>query len=153
MRARRWSNWVIRMSFCRSWWRIACVCRAGRTFGPHDVLSAILRTAVTGIRGVVTAIVIERRVSGRDGDDRLGILKLTTNQDVGVFRLSTGQLFIGADNNVDGVDLTGGWFAPLAIVTGVSLFLLLTWAYGRVNRPRVGHALQPIQRFLENTGD
>ena len=64
-------------------------------------------------------------------------MKFTTSQDVGVFRLSTGKLFIGADDNVDGVDLTGGWFAPVAIVTGILLYLLLTWAYGRVKKPRV----------------
>jgi hypothetical protein len=121
--------------------------RAGRTFGPHDVLSAILRTAVTGIRGVVTAIVMSVGYLVATVMIVLGVLKLTTSQDVGVFRLSTGQLFIGADNNVDGVDLTGGWFAPLAIVTGVLLYLLLTWAYGRVKRPRVGLPSNPSNDF------
>lgn len=111
--------------------------RAGRTFGPHDVVSAILRTAVTGLRGLVTAIVMSLGYIVATVLIFLGIMKLTTNQDVGVFRLSTGQLFIGADNNVDGVDLLGVWFAPLAIVAGLVLYLALTWAYGRVRRPRV----------------
>jgi len=111
--------------------------RAGRTFGPLDVLAAIGRTAVTGLRGLVTAIVMSFGYIVATVLIFLGIMKLTTDQDVGVFRLSTGQLFIGADSNVDGVDLLGGWFAPLAIVAGLVLYLAITWAYGRVKRPRV----------------
>jgi hypothetical protein len=111
--------------------------RAGRTFGPLDVLSAIGRTAVTGIRGLVTALVMSVGYLTSAVLVLLGVMKLTTSQDVGVFRLSTGQLFIGADDNVDGVDLLGVWFAPLAIVAGIVLYLLITWAYGRVKRPRV----------------
>lgn len=111
--------------------------RAGRTFGPLDVLSAIGRTAVTGLRGLVTALVMSFGYIVATVLIFLGIMKLTTNQDVGVFRLSTGQLFIGADSNVDGVDLLGAWFAPLAIVAGIVLYLALTWAYGRVKKPRV----------------
>jgi hypothetical protein len=111
--------------------------RAGRTFGPGDVLAAIGRTAVTGIRGLVTALVMSVGYLTSAVLVLLGVMKLTTSQDVGVFRLSTGQLFIGADNNVDGVDLLGVWFAPLAIVAGIVLYLLITWAYGRVKRPRV----------------
>lgn len=111
--------------------------RAGRTFGPGDVLAAIGRTAVTGLRGLVTAIVMSFGYLVATVLIILGVMKFTTSQDVGVFRLSTGQLFIGADDNVDGVDLTGGWFAPLAIVAGLLLYLLLTWAYGRVKTRRV----------------
>lgn len=121
--------------------------RAGRTFGPHDVASAILRTAVTGVRGLVTAVVMSVGYIVATVLIFLGILKLTTNQDVGVFRLSTGQLFIGANSNVDGVDLLGGWFAPLAIVAGLVLYLLLTWAYGRVKRPRVVPPSTPSNEF------
>jgi len=111
--------------------------RAGRTFGPGDVLAAIGRTAVTGLRGLVTAIVMSFGYLVATLLIVLGVMKFTTSQDVGVFRLSSGKLFIGADDNVDGVDLTGGWFAPVAIVTGILLYLLLTWAYGRVKTPRV----------------
>lgn len=111
--------------------------RAGRTFGPGDVASAILRTAVTGVRGLVTAIAMSVGYIVATMLVLLGVMKLTTNQDVGVFRLNSGQLFIGADANVDGVDLLGVWFAPLAIVAGLVLYLALTWAYGRVKRPRV----------------
>ncbi len=121
--------------------------RAGRTFGPLDVLSAIGRTAVTGIRGLVTALVMSFGYIVATVLIFLGILKLTTNQDVGVFRLSTGQLFIGADSNVDGVDLLGVWFAPLAIVAGLVLYLALTWAYGRVKKPRVPPPANPSNEF------
>ena len=121
--------------------------RAGRTFGPLDVASAILRTAVTGIRGLVTAIVMSLGYIIATLLIFLGILKLTTVQDVGVFRLSTGELFIGADNNVDGVDLLGGWFAPLAIVAGIVLYLVITWAYGRVKKPRVPPPANPSNEF------
>ena len=117
--------------------------RAGRTFGPGDVLAAIGRTAVTGLRGLVTAIVMSVGYLVATVLIILGVMKFTTSQDVGVFRLSTGQLFIGADDNVDGVDLTGGWFAPLAIVAGILLYLLITWAYGRVKRPRVAPPSNP----------
>jgi hypothetical protein len=111
--------------------------RAGRTFGPLDVVAAIGRTAATGIRGLATAIVMSVGYVAATLMIVLGILKLTTNQAVGVFRLRTGELFIGADDTVDGVDLLGGWFAPLAIVAGIVLYLAITWAYGRVKRPRV----------------
>ena len=117
--------------------------RAGRTFGPLDVLAAIGRTAVTGLRGLVTAIVMSVGYLVATVLVILGVMKFTTSQDVGVFRLSTGQLFIGAEDNVDGVDLTGGWFAPLAIVAGILLYLLITWAYGRVKRPRVAPPSNP----------
>ena len=117
--------------------------RAGRTFGPGDVLAAIGRTAVTGLRGLVTAIVMSVGYLVATVLVILGVMKFTTSQDVGVFRLSTGQLFIGAEDNVDGVDLTGGWFAPLAIVAGILLYLLITWAYGRVKRPRVAPPSNP----------
>jgi hypothetical protein len=121
--------------------------RAGRTFGPHDVLSAIVRTALTGLRGLVTAIVMSVGYLVATVLVILGVMKFTTNQDVGVFRLSTGQLFIGADTNVDGVELTGGWFAPLAIMAGILLYLLLTWAYGRVKRPRLAPPSNPSNEF------
>lgn len=121
--------------------------RAGRTFGPLDVLSAIGRTAVTGLRGLVTALVMSLGYIVATVLIFLGIMKLTTNQDVGVFRLSTGQLFIGADSNVDGVDLLGVWFAPLAIVAGLVLYLALTWAYGRVKKPRVPPPANPSSEF------
>lgn len=121
--------------------------RAGRTFGPLDVLAAIGRTAVTGIRGLVTALVMSFGYIVATVLIFLGIMKLTTNQDVGVFRLSTGQLFIGADSNVDGVDLLGVWFAPLAIVAGLVLYLAITWAYGRVKKPRVQPPANPSNEF------
>ena len=121
--------------------------RAGRTFGPLDVLSAIGRTAVTGLRGLVTALVMSFGYIVATVLIFLGIMKLTTNQDVGVFRLSTGQLFIGADSNVDGVDLLGVWFAPLAIAAGIVLYLALTWAYGRVKKPRVPPSANPSNEF------
>lgn len=121
--------------------------RAGRTFGPHDVLSAILRTAATGIRGMLTAIVMSLGYLAATLMIILGTLKLTTSQDVGVFRLRTGELFIGADDNVDGVDLLGAWFAPLAILAGIVLYLLITWAYGRVKRPRVARPSAPSRDF------
>ncbi len=121
--------------------------RAGRTFGPLDVAAAILRTAVTGVRGLLTAIVMSIGYLTATVLIILGILKLTTNQAVGVFRLRTGELFIGADETVDGVDLLGVWFAPLAIVTGLALYLLLTWAYGRVKRPRAPPPSDPSNEF------
>lgn len=121
--------------------------RAGRTFGPLDVASAILRTAVTGVRGLLTAIVMSAGYLIATVLIFLGILKLTTNQAVGVFRLRTGELFIGADDTVDGVDLLGGWFAPLAILAGIVLYLLITWAYGRVKRPRVAPPSSPSKEF------
>ncbi len=121
--------------------------RAGRTFGPLDIASAILRTAVTGIRGMLTAIVMSLGYLAATLMIILGALKLTTSQDVGVFRLRTGELFIGADDNVDGVDLLGAWFAPLAIVAGIVLYLLITWAYGRVKRPRVAPPFDPSRDF------
>jgi uncharacterized membrane protein len=121
--------------------------RAGRTFGPLDVASAILRTAATGIRGLVTAVVTSIGYLVATVLIFLGVLKLTTSQDVGVFRLSTGELFIGADSNVDGVDLLGVWFAPLAIVAGIVLYLLITWAYGRVKTPRAARPSNPSNEF------
>lgn len=121
--------------------------RAGRTFGPLDVGAAILRTAATGIRGLVTAIVMSLGYIVATVLIFLGVLKLTTSSPVGVFRLRTGELFIGADDHVDGVDLLGGWFAPLAIVAGLVLYLLLTWAYGRVKRPRVLPPTNPSNEF------
>ena len=121
--------------------------RAGRTFGPLDVLAAIGRTAVTGLRGLVTAIVMSVGYLVATVLVILGVMKFTTSQDVGVFRLSTGQLFIGAEDNVDGVDLTGGWFAPLAIVAGIVLYLLITWAYGRVKKTRVAPPSNPSNDF------
>lgn len=111
--------------------------RAGRTFGPLDVVSAVARTAVTGMRGLAIAIVMSIGYLSATLLIVLGILKLTTSQDVGVFRLRTGELFIGADDGVDGVDLLGVWFSPLAILAGVALYLLITWAYGRVKRRSV----------------
>jgi hypothetical protein len=111
--------------------------RAGRTFGPLDVVSAVARTAVTGMRGLAIAIVMSIGYLLAMLLIVLGILKLTTSQDVGVFRLRTGELFIGADDGVDGVDLLGVWFSPLAILAGVALYLLITWAYGRVKRRSV----------------
>lgn len=61
----------------------------------------------------------------------LGVLKLFAPHGVGVYRLETGELFIGHDEAVRGVDLLGIWFSPLAIAVGVCLYLALTWAFGR----------------------
>ena len=60
------------------------------------------------------------------------MLKLSRRKGVGVYRLETGELFIGHDEAVRGVDLLGFWFSPLAIAVGVWMYLALTWAFGRI---------------------
>ena len=106
--------------------------RAGRTFRPGDVVAALARSAGSGIAGLALSTLVGIGYAIAAIAIVLGMLKLFAPRGVGVFRLETGELFIGHDEAVRGVDLLGFWFSPLAIAVGVCLYLALTWAFGRI---------------------
>lgn len=105
--------------------------RAGRTFSPGDVASALTRNAASGIVGFFVSAAVGIGYAIAALSVVLGVLKLIAPHGTGAYRLYTGELFIGADANVRGVDLLGMWFSPLAIAVGVGLYVILTWTFGR----------------------
>ncbi len=105
--------------------------RAGRTLNPGHVLAALARSGAAGLAGVIVSILVGLGYVIATACIVLGVLKLISPDGVGVYRLETGELFIGADDKIRGVDLLGIWFSPLAIAAGLVLYVALTWAFGR----------------------
>lgn len=106
--------------------------RAGRTFSPLDVATALARNIGVGAAGlmlstcagigyVVAALAIV-----------MGAARLFDQRAAGVYRLPDGRLFVGFGESLGGADILGFWFSPLAIAAGVCLYLVLTWGFGRV---------------------
>jgi uncharacterized membrane protein len=105
--------------------------RAGRTFSPGDVALALLRNSASGLAGFALSAAVGLGYAIAALCVALGALKLFAPLGTGIYRLDTGELFIGADAKVRGVDLLGMWFSPLAIAVGVCLYIVLTWMFGR----------------------
>jgi uncharacterized membrane protein len=105
--------------------------RAGRTMRPGDVMKALARGGAAGVGGALLTLIVGFGYAAALVLAFLGVLKLFTPHGVGVYRLESGEIFIGADESLRGVDLFGMWFSPLAIAAGVGLYVLLTWAFGR----------------------
>lgn len=105
--------------------------RAARTFNPGHVASALARSAAAGFVGLVSSILVGLGYVVATLCVALGVAKLFAPNGIGAYRLETGALFIGADENVRGVDVLGLWFSPLAIAVGACLYVVLTWAFGR----------------------
>ena len=105
--------------------------RAGRTMRPGDVMKAMARSGAAGVGGLALSTAVGVGYAVAALAVFLGVVKLFTPHGVGVYRLESGDIFIGADENLRGVDLLGMWFSPLAIAAGVALYVLLTWAFGR----------------------
>lgn len=115
--------------------------RAGRTFSPADVASAMLRSSAASVVGLAVSTLVGLGYAVAATSILLGVLRPFAPRGTGVYRLDTGELFIGADANMQGVDLLGIWFSPLAIAVGVCLYVLLTWMFGRATargRPPLG---------------
>ena len=106
--------------------------RAGRTFSPADVAAALARNSASGLAGVLVSTLAGLGYAIAALCVALGVFKMFAPRGTGVYRLETGELFIGVDENVRGVDLFGMWFSPLSIAVGVGLYVLLTWAFGRI---------------------
>jgi hypothetical protein len=106
--------------------------RAGRTFSPADVAAALVRNSAAGLAGLATSTLAGIGYAMAALCIALGVLKFFAPQGTGAYRLETGELFIGVDENVRGADLLGMWFSPLSIAAGVGLYVLLTWAFGRI---------------------
>lgn len=120
--------------------------RAGRTFSPADVILALARSGALGLAGLVLSVAVGLGYVIATLCIALGVLKLFASKGVGAYRLDDGALFIGADENVRGVDLLGIWFAPLSIAAGLTLYVLLTWAFGRFGgRKRVPRGPSTIE--------
>lgn len=116
--------------------------RAGRTFSPADVTLALVRSGASGMAGLALSVLVGLGYAVATLCITLGIVKLFAPAGVGAYRLESGALFIGIDENVQGVDLLGIWFSPLSIAAGVALYVLLTWAFGRfAGRKRVPRGL------------
>lgn len=116
--------------------------RAGRTFSPADVTLALVRSGASGMAGLALSVLVGLGYAVATLCITLGIVKLVAPAGVGAYRLESGALFIGVDENVQGVDLLGIWFSPLSIAAGVALYVLLTWAFGRfAGRKRVPRGL------------
>jgi hypothetical protein len=112
--------------------------RAGRTFSPADIALALVRGGASGVAGIALSILVGLGYVVATLCVVLGVVKLFAPDGVGAYRLESGALFIGIDENVQGVDLLGIWFSPLSIAAGVALYVLLTWAFGRfAGRKRV----------------
>jgi uncharacterized membrane protein len=105
--------------------------RAGQTLRPGDVMAALARSSAAGAGGALLTLGVGFGYAVALVLAVLGVLKLISPHGVGVYRLETGQIFIGADEHVRGVDLLGIWFSPLAIAASIALYVLLTWAFGR----------------------
>lgn len=116
--------------------------RAGRTFSPADIANAMLRSSASGIVGLIASTLVGLGYALAALCIALGVLKLFAPHGTGIYRLDTGGTFIGSDPNVQGVDLLGMWFSPLAIAVGVCLYVVLTWTFGRATvrkRAPLGH--------------
>lgn len=120
--------------------------RAGRTFSPADVANAMLRSSASGIVGLLASTLVGLGYAIAAICIALGVLKVFAPQGTGVYRLDTGQVFIGSDADVQGVDLLGVWFSPLAIAVGLCLYVLLTWTFGRATvRRRAPLGRKPME--------
>ena len=120
--------------------------RAGRTFSPADVATALLRNSASGVGGFLISALVGIGYAIAALSVALGVLKIFVPHGTGAYRLATGELFIGADENVQGVDLLGIWFSPLAIAVGVCLYVVLTWTFGRATvRKRAPIGRKPME--------
>ncbi|MEZ5994720.1 MAG: hypothetical protein R3C25_03120 [Hyphomonadaceae bacterium] len=120
--------------------------RAARTFSPGDVAAALARSAASGLSGFAISAFAGIGYAIAAASLGLGLLKLFAPKGTGIFRLTTGELFIGADESVQGVDLLGIWFSPLAIAVGVCLYVVLTWTFGRATvRKRAPIGRSPME--------
>ncbi len=120
--------------------------RAGRTFNPGDIAAALMRSAGAGIAGLATTVAAGLGYAVAVICVALGIVKFFAPHGTGVYRLDAGGIFIGSDANVQGVDLVGMWFSPLAIAVGVCLYVVLTWTFGRATvRKRAPLGCRPME--------
>lgn len=111
--------------------------RAGRTFSPGDIASALVRGAASGVSGLAVSTAVGVGYALAALFVAMGVLKLFTPEGVGLYRLDDGRIFFGVDDMLGGADLLGLWFAPIAIGAGVLIYAALTWAFGRIRlRPR-----------------
>jgi uncharacterized membrane protein len=117
--------------------------RAGRTMRPGDVFAALARSGASGAAGLLLSTLVGLGYVVAALCVVMGLIKLAAPDSAGIYRLHNGGLFIGIDDNVQGVDLLGIWFSPIAIAVGTCLYLVLTWAFGRAtlrSRPTTTHA-------------
>jgi hypothetical protein len=105
--------------------------RAARTFSPADVASALARSAGAGLAGLALSTLVGVGYVVAALAILMGVTKLFDPDGAGVYRLADGRIFIGFGETLGGADIMGIWFSPLAIAAGASLYLALTWAFGR----------------------
>jgi uncharacterized membrane protein len=107
--------------------------RAGRTMQPGDVMKALGRGGAAGVGGALLTLAAGLGYAVALMLVILGVLKPFAPDTVGLYRLESGGIFLGAwdDSTLRATDLLGMWFSPLAIAAGVGLYVLLTWAFGR----------------------
>ena len=105
--------------------------RAGRTFSPADVASALVRSASSGLAGLALSTFVGIGYVTAALAILMGVTKLFDPDGAGVYRLADGRIFIGFGETLGGADIMGIWFSPLAIVAGALLYFALTWAFGR----------------------
>lgn len=111
--------------------------RAARTFSPADVAAALVRSAGGGLAGLALSTLAGIGYVIAALAILMGVSKLFDPAAAGVYRLPDGRLFIGFGDSLGGADIMGIWFSPLAIAAGVLLYVLLTWAFGRVTLRKV----------------
>lgn len=111
--------------------------RAARTFSPADVAAALMRSAGGGLAGLALSTLAGIGYVIAALAILMGVSKLFDPAAAGVYRLPDGRLFIGFGDSLGGADIMGIWFSPLAIAAGVLLYVLLTWAFGRVTLRKV----------------
>jgi len=109
--------------------------RAGTSFNPGDVAVALIRGASAGLAQMTISTLVGLGYALALGAVVMGVLSLIFPDTVGVFRLDDGTLLIGGDSEIAGHRALGGYFGPLALVSGAALYAALTWIYGRLAAP------------------
>jgi hypothetical protein len=99
---------------------------------PGDVFAALARSGASGAAGLLLSTFVGLGYVIAALCLLMGVIKLASPNSAGIYRLNEGGLFIGIDDNIQGVDLLGLWFSPIALVVGAGLYVALTWAFGRI---------------------
>jgi len=108
--------------------------RASRTFAPSHVASALFSSARAGIGGLLVSTLTGAGYVLAALSLVMGAARLLGDTSTGLFRLDDGRHFIGFGENLGGTDILGLWFVPLAFGLSLGLYLILTFALGRVKR-------------------
>ncbi len=106
--------------------------RAARSFSPLHVTAALASSARSGIAGLILSTVAGIGYALAALLITMGTARLLGQMSTGLFRLEDGRYFLGFGETLGGTDMLGLWFVPAAYAAALTLYFILTLAFGRI---------------------